>query len=323
MHIRDVSAEEMESAFQLHGLVRCGVAFMVAVGLAVSCASDQNDDDPSSAASVEDPASASIPGGADGQGQPLEPSVQPATGPGTAQKRLFTAITAGSYHSCGIEIDKTVACWGEDDSRQAQAPEGEFSAITAGNFHTCGIRVDRTVTCWGIDHEGETQAPEGEFTAITAGRLYTCGIRTDKTVACWGKDDSGQTQAPEGEFSAITAGDSHACGIRTDQTGAIGSVAGVLGNVLGTAVCWGTHTGGAERAPQGQFTAITAGHRNSCGIRVDKTVICWGIDHEDETQVPEGEFTAIAAGGEHECGIRTDQTVVCWGIDRFGQTQAP
>ena len=57
----------------------------------------------------------------------------------------FTAVAAGWHHSCAIHADQTIACWGLNRSRQADAPDGQFTAITAGSYHTCAIRTDQTI----------------------------------------------------------------------------------------------------------------------------------------------------------------------------------
>ena len=39
-------------------------------------------------------------------------------------------------------------------------PDGErFTAIAAGSFHTCGLRQDGGVSCWGYNHHGQASPP--------------------------------------------------------------------------------------------------------------------------------------------------------------------
>ena len=59
---------------------------------------------------------------------------------------------------------------------QADAPAGKFTAVSAGSNHSCGLRVDKTVTCWGSNydgwgetHYGQAEAPSGEFISVSAG----------------------------------------------------------------------------------------------------------------------------------------------------------
>ena len=69
--------------------------------------------------------------------------------------RIFTDISSGWYHTCGIRIDGTVECWGVDNgsssdySKVTDTPNGYFVDISAGGNHTCGIKDDGNVKCWG------------------------------------------------------------------------------------------------------------------------------------------------------------------------------
>ena len=43
--------------------------------------------------------------------------------------------------------------------QQNNTPTGTYSAITAGTIHTCALRTDETVTCWGAP--SQVQTPNG------------------------------------------------------------------------------------------------------------------------------------------------------------------
>ena len=61
------------------------------------------------------------------------------------------------------------------------------------------------------------------------------------------------------------------------------------------------------------FTAVSAGHSHSCGVRSDGTITCWGNNDYGQADPPTGTFTAVSAGETNSCGLRTDGTVTCWG----------
>ena len=81
---------------------------------------------------------------------------------------------------------------------------GGFTAIAAGSLHSCALRTNGTVACWGANGSGQlgdgtttdrlTPVPVvglSDATAIAAGDRHSCALRTDGTVACWGADHSG------------------------------------------------------------------------------------------------------------------------------------
>ena len=112
----------------------------------------------------------------------------------------FTAISAGSNHSCAIRSDGSVVCWGENFDGQADAPVGDFTAVSAGSNHSCAIRSDGSVVCWGDNTSGQTDAPGGKFVEIAAGGTHTCGIRADKKASCWGINYQYSRDTPWGEI---------------------------------------------------------------------------------------------------------------------------
>lgn len=40
---------------------------------------------------------------------------------------------------------------------------GRYTQISAGKLHTCGVRLNGTVDCWGDNGRGQSSPPAGEF----------------------------------------------------------------------------------------------------------------------------------------------------------------
>ncbi|BAP55948.1 hypothetical protein THII_1651 [Thioploca ingrica] len=246
-----------------------------------------------------------------------------------ASVTICSAAEIRRDHSCAIQADNTVACWGVNQAGQAMPPSGTFLQISLGGQHSCGIRTDKTVACWGLDEEGQSTPPSGTFLQISAGFWHNCGVRTDNTLACWGSNDPywshkpgkedpyltqwkhietlGQATPPSGTFLQISAGGRHTCGVRTDHT----------------VECWGSHLSdplilagvlGVSQSipPSGEFSQVSANLYSTCGIRPDQTVKCWG--GFGQLQPPIDTFySQLSDGGVGvRCGLKTDHTVVCF-----------
>jgi alpha-tubulin suppressor-like RCC1 family protein len=131
----------------------------------------------------------------------------------------------GWMHSCAIQMDRTVACWGQSERGQsggAQMPGCQGDAcligVTAikgltgvtrlalGTSHTCALTDGGSVWCWGDNSVGQlgrgttdegTVTPAPVLTAagvplkdvvdIASTEAYTCAVTPRGTVYCWGQ----------------------------------------------------------------------------------------------------------------------------------------
>ena len=91
----------------------------------------------------------------------------------------------------------------------------------------------------------------------------------------------------------------------------------------GAVECWGDNSYGQCDAPDGKFTAVSAGQLHSLGLREDGTVECWGGNGYGQCDAPDNQFIVVSAGENHNVGLREDGSVQCWGDNRFGQCDAP
>jgi alpha-tubulin suppressor-like RCC1 family protein len=66
--------------------------------------------------------------------------------------------------------------------------------VSAGAFHTCGIDSAGSLECWGYDHVAQVaDAPTGSgYTAVGVGAVHNCALDSSGSIDCWGDDDYGQ-----------------------------------------------------------------------------------------------------------------------------------
>ncbi len=149
--------------------------------------------------------------GANDYGQSTPPSgIQISPRPGM--------ISAGGRHTCAIDVNSAVKCWGQNSYKQTDIPKNIKNprTIAAGFDHTCVID-DSGVVCWGRGDEGQTTVPTTlkNPRLIQAGGFHTCAI-DDNGVQCWGDNSFGQTKVPTtlgSKISSLTTGYLHTCAV--------------------------------------------------------------------------------------------------------------
>ena len=236
----------------------------------------------------------------------------PITGP-ARYAEPFSRVAAGAIHTCALRDDDTVACWGDNQHGQADAPSGTFNAVSAGRYHSCALRTNGTLACWGLNDRGQADPPAGsDFRGVTSGGGHSCALKDDDTVACWGDNEHGQRETPAGRLIAISAGGDQSCAVRAS----------------GTVVCWGDPGSLPSSSIYDRFNAVSSGTAHSCGLRTDDSIGCWSgglLDDSREvvTDVPSGTFTAISAHGNNACGLRSSGDITCWGEQLEGEVEGP
>lgn len=232
-----------------------------------------------------------------------------------------------------------------------------WSSVSVGDEHTCGIMADGSGYCWGYNNDGQLGDGTGsdhslpnaidggkyQWRSLSAGGYHTCGITTAGAGYCWGHNDAGQlgdgtkiarsvpVEIDGGKFqwAVVSAGRWHTCGITVD----------------GIRYCWGGNSvgelgdGAATDSPipvsfgNEKWSDVSAGGSHTCGITVDGSGFCWGyneygqlgIGTTTESYVPvvidggNDRWTLISAVVDNTCGIATSGTRYCWGLDENGE----
>jgi alpha-tubulin suppressor-like RCC1 family protein len=246
----------------------------------------------------------------------------------TASVNAFTrntgsgSIAVSEKHSCALNSDGAVSCWGNNEVGQlgtgvnggglispsplvALPSPGAAQAVSTGTegTFTCSLLVNGQVSCWGSDQFG------------TLGDGPTTGLvsRPSEPIAL---------PAP-GKAKAIATGDRHACALLID----------------GKVTCWGDDTtgqlgngaGGNQVSPPPPIALPAAavaigaagyyGGGRTCAVLVDGKLFCWGraIPTNNpspvEVALPANTSAAdVAVGRDHSCVLLRDGRIACWGF---------
>ncbi len=217
-------------------------------------------------------------------------------------------ISAGGFHTVGLNSDGTVIYAGPGSERQSIIAGWEgISALSAGHDHTVGLNEEGTLTAAGNNDFGQCNVSGWtEIVAVAAGGYHTAGLVRDGTVLATGENEKGQCET--GDWTgvvAVSAGKYHTVGLRPDGTAlAAGSNARGQCNVLG----WDN------------LVAIAAGYYHTAGLRKDGTVVFSGDSGQGRAGIEDwAEIVALSAGGYHTVGLKADGTVLAAGSDVKGQ----
>ena len=251
----------------------------------------------------------------------------------------YQAVDAGKNHTCGIKLDNTLECWGDNTQGQTNAPEGQFLSVSAGGVYSCGIDFQNQLQCWG--HAAIRPPPDGNYTRVSVGDEHACAITATvkdnnqndvNSIDCWGLPNNVGRNANQTlrdwQWMEVSAGTDYNCGLYSYRNSR-------------ELNCWGnnpnTYNRFSDDSPhyvRRNLTAISAGHAHICGLANNGIVECHGNDtHAQTAGMPSAEeegaaddfytYSAVSAGGRHSCGLRTTGNIRCWGDDLRGQATPP
>jgi alpha-tubulin suppressor-like RCC1 family protein len=216
------------------------------------------------------------------------------------------AVANGAGHTCALQADGKVVCWGSNDFGQCDIPTWLHTATTvaAGVYHTCVVLAGGELVCFGDNSSGQCDVPAslGPVSAVAAGLAHTCAVQSDGNIVCFGHGGkSALVSAGTERVIAVAAGYFHTCFVLAD----------------GKLICVGANDCGQCDAPAGlgPIIAVAAGERHTCALQADGQLICFGWNGEGQCDIPHflGPVTAVAAGRYHTCAVQRGGDLVCFG----------
>ena len=204
----------------------------------------------------------------------------------TPRNSYAVQVAAGGDHTCAIQTNSLVKCWGANssgqlgygDMRQRGDEPGEMGAnlafvdlgsgvasiqISVGNNHSCAILKDHTLKCWGNNDNSKLGLNDtnnrGDESGEMGNNLPIIDIGIGATAL------------------AVSAGTDHTCAILNNHT----------------LKCWGDDSSG--QLGYGNNTTLISPSANAIDLSNSHTAL------------------AVSAGIKHTCAILDDNTVHCWG----------
>ncbi len=206
-------------------------------------------------------------------------------------------VAAGGSHSCGIEENGGLSCWGSDrygqlgaaadqrcegsggaaPCRRAPGPvslprvTGPIHGIAAGASHSCVLDGEGRPLCWGLNSRRQAGADNADvlaaptplrtdlrFTALFAGGYHTCGVTARRDLWCWGSDAAGEL----GGTGRDRCGGERCTARPVEVARSVSAVATGFGTTCAAATdgrvhCWGS--GLVEAARPGEAAAVAVG----------------------------------------------------------------
>ncbi len=239
-------------------------------------------------------------------------------------------VSTGMSHTCALQSDGRVKCWGDNTYGQLGQKNISLSAlpievtglkegakaIAVGGQHSCALLLSGQIKCWGKNDNGQlgngtiggykgvsdpviVVGLAGEVKSLISGANHTCVVLKNGQMQCWGSNEYG-------------------------QTGSAPNVSGSSNNQPTPTI--------VQNLP-GKVMFANAGKAHSCAVIEDGSVYCWGSNIRGQLGIGETArisavrkaialpFAAVnlALGNAHTCALLADKTIWCWGKNNDGQ----
>jgi alpha-tubulin suppressor-like RCC1 family protein len=183
-------------------------------------------------------------------------SAEPVAVPGG---HVFTQISAGTAHNCGVTADGAAWCWGLNASGQlgdstasdtvpvpvAVRGGHRFRQVAAGGGHSCGLTEDDELYCWGGNGAGTLGAGIDDSVSVTPVRVVgdrrwrnvaasgtrVCAVSERGQMYCWGAGRLGRADV---QRSAVPLPVQGSTVFESVEEGAACGITRTMG-----AFCWG------------------------------------------------------------------------------------
>jgi alpha-tubulin suppressor-like RCC1 family protein len=216
----------------------------------------------------------------------LSPVEVRAPGRSDAGTSAWSTVDVGEGHSCALQTDDTLWCWGRNSQWQLGTAEDQggqhrlpiliiggqrWLSVDASQNYTCALDGAGAFWCWGYnmgirDRAGDpfglersddettwelrapTRLSDGPWMAMSSNMFHTCAINLATELWCWGRSVEGQLGLPDEAL----------------QMAPVQVASGVASVSTGTySTCYITNEGGLFCAGQNADGQVRAGSRST------------------------------------------------------------
>jgi len=283
--------------------------------------------------------------------------------------RTILAAAALSFVLAGCALDEGADPVDPQTATDTQALSAvQYRTIATGLSHSCALQWNGQVACWGRNNFGQlgngTKTDSATpvivagltgVTSVTAGRYHSCAITGTGEAYCWGYGAFGQlgngstaSQTRPVKVSGLTdavdisAGGYHTCAV----TGSYGGIEcwgynayGELGDSTNTQSTtprkvggWLCLLGGCSFLEFDNAVEVETGLYSTCALVNNGRVGCWGENNYG--QLGDGttynrnfsryvdnitDAADVTMGDFHACAVLTSGAARCWGLNNYGQ----
>ena len=258
----------------------------------------------------------------------------------TALKSIVQ-VSLGDNHSCALNMDGGVFCWGLGTSGQlgnggivskdhpvevivngSTDSLENIVQIASGDNHSCALNTIGRIYCWGEGSNGQLgnndivskdsavmvveadgiDTPLEGIVWIGVGGNHSCALTSSGNVLCWGKNDQGQMGLGNSDVA--------------DKDAPVAVV-----------------NGPSSSTPLSDIVQISVGGEHTCALTEARHVLCWGeggkgrlgndgtadsshpvtVVAANGSTTPLGDIVQVSSGGDFTCALTASGEVRCWG----------
>ena len=271
----------------------------------------------------------------------------------------WRSLDASWNHTCGVDTQFDVYCWGLNDVGQLGmgtdsdpvfpskkvTSDDKFVLVSAGGAQTnhilsefdfvrsqqtCALTRKGEAMCWGLqansvagDARSNTPrivAPGIQFVSLAVGSGFVCAVSIERRVYCWGNNDLGQLGRARNAF------DTGPRPIDSDARFKRVSAAGLHACAIAiddSAYCWGVNTTLQLGATSNEQCTVR-GRTYSCSAK--PLEVGGGFKFRSLSPGSWGSSVSFISQVEftgHTCGVTTQQDIVCWGSNNAAAIRQP